>query len=132
MHAQRLYNDKKWPNPIVLKITHATPALVPPLVETIEARWSADNKTAICNAEVKTLGDTSTITVYAEFRDITGMDWNERTSAWVRGKGQVVTAPGRVEIAVPGLDPKRSYEIRSAIQHPLLTRYGKDVRLRRP
>ena len=132
MHAQRLYNDKKWPNPIVLKITHAAPALVPPLIETLEARWSADKKSAICNAEVKTLGDTNTITVYAEYRDITGMDWNERTSAWVRSNGKPVTAPGHVEIAVKGLDPKRSYEIRSVVQHPLLTRYGKEVRLRRP
>jgi alpha-L-fucosidase len=26
MHAQRLYNDRKWPNPMVLRITHAQPA----------------------------------------------------------------------------------------------------------
>lgn len=26
MRAQRLYNDRKWPNPVVLRITHALPA----------------------------------------------------------------------------------------------------------
>jgi len=27
MRAQRIYNNSKWPNPVVIKITHAQPAL---------------------------------------------------------------------------------------------------------
>jgi len=27
MHAQRLYNDRKWPNPVVIKITNVKPAI---------------------------------------------------------------------------------------------------------
>jgi len=30
MRAQRLYNDRKWPNPVVVKLTNVTPALRPP------------------------------------------------------------------------------------------------------
>jgi hypothetical protein len=30
MRAQRLYDDRKWPNPVVLKMTHVKPAMEPP------------------------------------------------------------------------------------------------------
>ena len=32
VRAQRLYNDRRWPNPVVLKITNAEPGLTPPVV----------------------------------------------------------------------------------------------------
>jgi alpha-L-fucosidase len=35
MHAQRLQDNSRWPNPVVLKITGAQPALTPPRVETV-------------------------------------------------------------------------------------------------
>ncbi len=38
MRAQRLYNDRKWPNPVVLKLTHVRPAVTPPRIETGRAR----------------------------------------------------------------------------------------------
>jgi alpha-L-fucosidase len=38
MRAQRLYNDRKWPNPVVLKLTNVTPALRLPRTETGPAR----------------------------------------------------------------------------------------------
>jgi alpha-L-fucosidase len=129
-HAQRLYDNRKWPNPIVLKLTNVQPALVPPLINTISALRDKATNTAVCEAEVKTLGDATSIEVYAEYRDITGMDWNERDDNWVRVPGVVVTAPGKVTIPITGPDPKRTYEVRSAVKHPLLTRYGKDVRLK--
>jgi alpha-L-fucosidase len=30
VRAQRLYNDHKWPNPVVVEITHAKPAIINP------------------------------------------------------------------------------------------------------
>jgi alpha-L-fucosidase len=38
MRAQRLYNDRKWPNPVVLKLTHVKPALTTPPIATSRAR----------------------------------------------------------------------------------------------
>jgi alpha-L-fucosidase len=31
MHAQRIYNARKWPNRVVLKITNVEPTLTPPV-----------------------------------------------------------------------------------------------------
>ena len=32
-------DDRKWPNPVVLKLTQGRPALTPPVVETVSANW---------------------------------------------------------------------------------------------
>ncbi|MGH9665807.1 MAG: alpha-L-fucosidase, partial [Bryobacteraceae bacterium] len=37
MHTQRLQDNSQWPNPVVLKITHAQAALTPPRIETGQA-----------------------------------------------------------------------------------------------
>jgi alpha-L-fucosidase len=132
MRAQRMYDNTKWYNPLVIKITHVEPALTPPLVETVKAVWDKQRSVAICEAEMKTLGDAKSLEVYAESRDITGLDWNERKDNWVRVPGIQVTAPGKLRIEIQGLDPNRKYEVRSVVKHPLLTRYGKEVRLSKP
>ena len=43
MRAQRLYNDRKWPNPVVLKITNAKPAVKHPLL----TMYGADKRIAV-------------------------------------------------------------------------------------
>lgn len=130
MRAQRLYNDRKWPNPVVIKLTHVQPALVPPLLRTLAARWDRDG-TPACEAEVQSLGDSSRLRARAEFRDITGMDWNERTSPWVAGPEIPVTAPGRITLPLPALNRQRTYEVRASIIHPLLIRHGNEVRMKK-
>ena len=32
-------DDRKWPNPVVLKLTQGRPALTPLVVETLSANW---------------------------------------------------------------------------------------------
>ena len=44
MRAQRIYNNNKWHNPLVLKITNAEPALVPPIVETVNTEKTTQDK----------------------------------------------------------------------------------------
>ena len=41
--AQRLYTNRAWPNPIVLKITDAEAGLTPPEVTTAAAEWNPSN-----------------------------------------------------------------------------------------
>jgi alpha-L-fucosidase len=47
MFTQRLQDNSRWPNPIVLKITHVRPAFTPPKVETGGAKFDASTKSAI-------------------------------------------------------------------------------------
>ena len=54
MRAQRLQDNSKWPNPVVLKITDVKPALKPPQVVTSNAKWAGGMATF--SGELKEMG----------------------------------------------------------------------------
>ena len=130
MRAQRLYNDRKWPNPVVLKLTHVEPALVPPRVETLEAKWDPASAALVLTGEVLDLGKAETVEAGFEYRDVTGLDLTERpgpysAAGWIRR-----SQTGRYELRIEKLPPGRSWEVRAVLRHPLLTVYGAELRVR--
>ena len=56
MFTQRLQDNSKWPNPIVLKITNVAPAFTPPKLETKGAKFDAVTRTALLTATLQDLG----------------------------------------------------------------------------
>ena len=128
MRAQRLYNDRKWPNPVVIKLTHVKPALVPPRVETLSA-VRKDSGMFELRCKIHSLGDAKTVEASAEYRDITGLDVNERLENWVASPVISVAAIGDFIIPVQGLQADRAYELRAKVKHPLLTVFGAEVRI---
>ncbi len=127
MRAQRLYNDRKWPNPVVIKLTHVKPALVPPRVETLKVTGSAAKGTVELQCRLHSLGDAKAVEACAEYRDITGLDVNERLENWLATPVVSRTAIGEFVIPVNGLQPGRAYELRAKVKHPLLTVFGSEV-----
>ncbi|MCX6953308.1 MAG: alpha-L-fucosidase [Verrucomicrobia bacterium] len=132
MHTQRLHDDRKWPNPIVLKLTHVQPALVPPRVDTAKVRFDAATRTVVCDGKLLSLGDSITLEVAFEYRDITGLDINDRPDKWTAVPVGTRTATGDFTASATGLAPGRTYEFRAVAKHPLLSVYGRDLRLRVP
>jgi len=132
MHAQRLYTDRKWPNPIVLKLTNVEPALTPPRVTTEEARWDSSTSSALCEATLTDLGDAKSVQVGCEYQDLTGLDIQERTNKWTATPTESRSATGRFTTRIAGLKPGGLYEVRAIVKHPLLTMYGREVRLEIP
>jgi alpha-L-fucosidase len=132
MAAQRLYTDRKWPNPIVLKVTHAEPALAPPRVTTTAARWDAAAGTALCEATLDDLGDAPSVQVGCEYHDLTGLDITERTNTWVATPTVARAAKGAFTTRIPGLKRGGSYQVRAVVKHPLLTMYGRELPLQIP
>ena len=128
MRAQRLYNDRKWPNPVVIKLTHVEPALVPPLVETLAAARKDPGMVEL-RGRLHSLGDAKTVEACAEYRDITGLDVNERLENWVASPVLPLAASGEFVIPVEGLKADRAYELRAKVKHPLLTVFGAEVRI---
>src|SRR5207249_250767 len=51
--AQRMYDDRRWPNPVVFRITHCQPALTPPQVLTRGARWDTAAGAWVLEGETK-------------------------------------------------------------------------------
>jgi alpha-L-fucosidase len=132
MHAQRLYTDRKWPNPIVLKLTNVEPGLKPSRVTTDQARWDPATKSALCEATLDDLGDASGVEVGCEYQDLTGLDITERTNTWTATPTVPRAATGKYTTRIAGLKQPGLYEVRAVVKHPLLTMYGRELRLEIP
>jgi alpha-L-fucosidase len=128
MHAQRIYNDRKWPNPIVLKITHAKPALEPPRARTVRARWDAASRVTVLEGEIDNLGKAAAVEAGFEFRSVKGLDLTERPEAWRATPLVKRSAAGPYSVRVEGWARGDVYEFRAVVKHPLLTVYGKETR----
>jgi alpha-L-fucosidase len=129
MFTQRLQDNSKWPNPIVLKITHVTAAFAPPKVETKDAAFDATTKTATLAGALLDLGKATSLEVGFEYRSIAGLDASDRSIPWQEGPTTTLSAPGEFTLKVTGLNPEGIYEYRAYVKHPLLTLYGAEKRL---
>jgi alpha-L-fucosidase len=127
MRAQRLQDNSKWPNPVVLKVTDVKPGLTPPRVLTSGAKWSGG--TATFSGELKEMGNASALEVGFEYRSIAGQDTNERTTPWTSTPLVKRSAPGAFSAPVNFLRKGETYEYRAVVKHPLLTLYGAEKRL---
>jgi alpha-L-fucosidase len=128
MHAQRIYNDRKWPNPVVLKLTNVEAGLRPPVVVTTRARWDAAAQTATLEGELKDLGEAE-VEVGFEYRNVKGLDLTERPDAYQRTPLEKKSSAGAFRTTVRGWKPGDTYEWRAVVKHPLITTFGKEQRL---
>ena len=132
MFAQRLRDDRTWPNPVVIKLTHVQPALTPPRVNTTSVRYDAAAHAAQLEGNLLSLGDSASVEVGFEWRDITGLDTNDRPDTWLASALTARTAPGNFTASLPTLESGHGYDVRAVVKHPLLTLYGRELRLRVP
>jgi len=130
MRAQRLSDDRLWPNPVVLKLTHVQPALRVARVETLRSRWQAE--ALRLTGAVRDLGSATAVEAGFEYRDITGMDTHERTGAWQRTAFQPVGTPGEFSVQVPGLSRAAAYEFRAVVRHTGLDFFGAEKKAAKP
>ena len=122
MFAQRLQDNSKWPNPIVLKLTHVQPALAPPQVQTSQA--TRQGNSVKLEGHLSSLGDAKGVEVHFEYRSLKGLDVNERSGSWLSTPAQHLTAPGDFSATVTAWDAGEPYEFRAVVLHPLLTMFG--------
>ena len=129
--AQRLYNDRRWPNPVVLKISDVLPGLQPPEVQTLSgASW--DGGGALLRADLKALGDAQTVRVGFEYRrKKSTAEMYEEDDPWkvVGKKLAPMSAPGEFSAKLPRVDTKRSWEYRAVVEHPKVRLYGQAATL---
>jgi len=120
--AQRLYNDRRWPNPVVLAIDGAEPNLEPPVVLTSEAR--REGAKVSLSGKLDSLGDAASIEVAFEVRRLKDMaDLYEPDDPWRTVEAGKRISPGEF-MATTRLDPGRDWEYRAVARHPALTLYG--------
>lgn len=130
LNAQRLYNDKKWPNPVVIKLTNVEAAAEPTRISTVDASWDEATSTISVGVAVLARGSSESVLLGAEYQDITGMDTMERPDEWtptelVAAEDAVVHAPFRAE-------PGRLYAVRALGRTALLDVRGPELKFRTP
>jgi alpha-L-fucosidase len=132
VRAQRIYNNSKWPNPVVLKLTGIEPALEPPVVVTkntsITKTGSIDN--LVLNGEVVKAGDAEKLKVGFQYREYAGFVEELYSDEWK--ETQTVQMPGTGEFSIkPNLRKAgKEYQIRAFTEHPKLRVYGDIVTVR--
>jgi alpha-L-fucosidase len=131
MASQRLQDNFRWPNPLVLKITNAEPALTPPHVQTTGSVAEESGRQESLQGQVLDMGDSSSLQVGFEYRPIQGEDVNSRSSAWTATPAQTVSKPGPFTARIDGLSANGAYEFRAVIHHPLLALYGAEIAMKR-
>ena len=123
--AQRIYNDRRWPNPVVLKISNFEVGMEPPKVTTGAADWDTAAGSVSLEADLESLGKVDAVEAgFQVRRKKDSAEMYEPDYPW-RDLGLAAkTAPGAFHARAEDLTPGREYEYRALVKHPLLTLYG--------
>jgi alpha-L-fucosidase len=125
--AQRLYTDRRWPDPVVLKMTNVEPGLSPPEVQTAGVQWDAGSGTAVLSGKLLNLGKVSQVEVGFQYREKKGgTDLSEKTEPWTDLPGSSRSTTGDFQYSLKGLAMRKIYEFRARVKHPLITMYGEE------
>ena len=129
--AQRLYTDRRWPNPLVLKITNAEPGLTPPQVTTGNVDWNPASAAATFRGNLTDLGGVGRVEVGFQYREKKGgTDLSEKTESWRDLAGVEKTGVGEFSYELHPLKANATYEYRARVRHPLITIYGQEKTFR--
>lgn len=125
VRAQRIYNNNKWPNPIVLKLTNVEPALQPPLVETKKAEIvpMGNSKKVMLTGKLTETGDAKKLKVGFEYREYAGFTEELNSSDWLQTE-TIEIGKGEFGLKVNLKPEGKTYQFRAFVQHPKLLVYG--------
>ncbi len=114
VRAQRIYNNHRWPNPIVVKLENVEPALEPVKFATLEANVSG-NRTIVFRTEIWAMGDGQDHSIRFEYRNrVSSLDsgaenpWKSSNVLPFKGEGEYTLEVSDELFA--GLNPKEDNE----------------------
>lgn len=116
VRAQRIYNNHKWPNPIVVKIENVEPALDPPFVNTISALKTGERM--MIKGELIKKGDVNEVEVGFMFRPYLGFAENLAGGEWTYTHFIAMDKLEKYNIGINDLEPGVVYEYRAVVRHP--------------
>lgn len=120
--AQRFYDNRKSPNPVVLKITHALPGFLPPRVVAARSVWDKPRGIAILEADLLRLAAGEQVEARFQYRRKQRVDeLYDNPEPWADSPPIPLKANGRFQTNIMGLDPVLEYEFRAIAVHPLIT-----------
>ncbi|WP_372948930.1 alpha-L-fucosidase [Mariniphaga sp.] len=131
VRAQRIYNNNKWHNPLVLKITNAAPSLEPPAVVTNRPVISGSaNNLITFNGEIINKGDAEKLKAGFQFREYAGFVEELYSDEWQESETVEISGTGNFSISPQFKKAGKEYQVRAFVDHPKLRIYGDIVRIR--
>jgi alpha-L-fucosidase len=125
--SQRLYDDRRWTDPVVVEITNARPGLTPPAVETRTATRAASGLGATLAATLKDLGQSPSVEVGFQYRRRKGTEeLYDKDEEWRASPLVRRSTVGAFSAEIAELTPGQAYDFRAFVQHPLVTLYGEE------
>ncbi|WP_340110679.1 alpha-L-fucosidase [Maribellus mangrovi] len=123
--AQRMYNNAKWPNPIVVKLENVKPSCVPPVVKTVDVKEV--NGEMIVTGKLVDNGGSNNLMAGVEYKEDAGFVEDLYHTEWGRTDFIPVNKEGNFEIKVPGLAKGASYQFKAIVKHPKLVVKGEMI-----
>lgn len=128
VRAQRIYNNSKWPNPIVIKLENIEPALVPPVVKTSKAK--SLNTAIVLKGELLKTGDDEKLKFGFEYRPYAGFVENLYDTHWETTDFIDITEDSEFSVQIDNLKEDCQYEYRAVVVHPKMHIYGDIKKIR--
>ncbi|MCU0228223.1 MAG: alpha-L-fucosidase, partial [Bryobacterales bacterium] len=122
MRAHRLYDNRQWPHPVVLRITHAQPGFLPPQVLPLRSSWDQPRGLAVLEAQLLRLTAGDSVEARFQYRRKQRVEeLYDNPEPWMDTPPLPLKSDGRFQIAVTGLTPDAQYEYRVIVVHPKIT-----------
>lgn len=128
VRAQRLYNNHKWPHPIVVKLENIKPALVPPVVKTVDVR--VEGNQVVVTGELVEYKENEKLMAGVEFKEDKGFVEELYNTEWEKTSfSPISNKTGKFEIKVSGLEKGKKYQFKINVKHPKLVVKGEMISL---
>jgi alpha-L-fucosidase len=127
VRAQRIYNNNKWPNPIVIKLENVEPALEPPQIVTVSAKNEKGN--VKMTGKIASTGGNQQLKAGFQFRPYAGFVENLYSKEWEESPLVEINAAGEYNVEIPGLTNGIEYEYRALVKHPQISISGEIKRV---
>lgn len=128
--AQRLYNNHKWHNPVVVRLENVRRAIEqPPYAETLRAKVQGDGE-VVFEGKLVELAGADQVTVGFELQEYLGFAEAMYNTEWTATEKKTLSKSGKFEVRVDGLEPNTEYQYRAVVEHPKITVRGDHLRFR--
>jgi len=112
--AQRIYDDHKWPNPVVIKLEGVLPAILPIQVITAAAKPISGNETVLTGS-IANYNDAEKINASFYYRIYNGQTEDLYGGAWTKLPASISKTDGHFKGTAKGLIKGRRYEYKAVV-----------------
>jgi len=127
--AQRIYDDHKWPNPVVIKLENILPALEP--MQVISGLVKSTESSVLFSGKVLPYRPTAGMTARFYYRVYHGQTENLYGGEWIKSGSAVIDANGNFKVLENHLTKGLQYEYKAVVLNSRIEMDGDKKTFRR-